>query len=72
MVRSSKWMFLGTGALTGLLTMWSSLAGCQGGTSATTSGETTGSGGTGGTATTTTGGTATGGTTTTTTGGTGR
>lgn len=53
MVRSSKWMFLGTGALTGLLTMWSSLAGCQGGTSAATGGDTTGSGGTGGAGTTT-------------------
>src|SRR4051812_19404468 len=47
MIRRSRFMFLGTSALTGVFAMWSSLAGCQGnGTSTTT--EPSGGGGSGG------------------------
>ena len=53
MVRNGKLMFLGMSAFTGMLAVWSSLAGCQGGTSATT-GDTTSAGGAGGTGATTT------------------
>jgi hypothetical protein len=52
MVRNGKLMFLGVSAFTGMLAVWSSLAGCQGGTSATT-GDTTSAGGAGGTGVTT-------------------
>lgn len=53
MVRNGKLVFLGMSAFTGMLAIWSSLAGCQGGTSATT-GATTNAGGAGGSETTTT------------------
>lgn len=47
MVRNGKMMFLGMSAATGMLAVWSSLAGCQGSTSST-SGDTSNSGGAGG------------------------
>ncbi len=60
MVRNGKLMFLGMSAFTGMLAIWSSLAGCQGGTSATT-GDTSNAGGTGGTGSTTSSASNTGG-----------
>ena len=79
MVRNGKMMFLGMSALTGMLAVWSSLAGCQSDTTST-SGDTTGSGGEGGSNVTSSTGVNVGGgsststassmTTTTTTGGT--
>jgi hypothetical protein len=60
MVRNGKLMFLGMSAFTGMLAVWSSLAGCQGGTSAAT-GETTSAGGAGGTGSTVTSATNAGG-----------
>ena len=47
MVRNGKMMFLGLSAVTGMLAVWSSLAGCQSETTSS-SGETTSAGGTGG------------------------
>jgi hypothetical protein len=60
MVRNGKLMFLGMSAFTGMLAVWSSLAGCQGGTSATT-GASTNAGGSGGEASTTSSATNSGG-----------
>ena len=51
MVRNGKLVFLGLSAFTGMLAIWSSLAGCQGGTSSST-GDTTSAGGAGGTSST--------------------
>lgn len=53
MVRNGKMMFLGMSVATGMLAVWSSLAGCQGDTSSST-GDTTGTGGSGGSEQTTT------------------
>ncbi|MEP7124408.1 MAG: hypothetical protein ABJE95_26000 [Byssovorax sp.] len=58
MVRNGKMVFLGMSAFTGMLAVWSSLAGCQGGTSATT-GASTNAGGSGGAGATTTASSAT-------------
>lgn len=66
MVRNGKMMFLGMSAVTGMLAIWSSLAGCQPDTSSST-GDTTGSGGEGGSGMTTTTGANTGGASTTST-----
>ncbi len=62
MVRNGKMMVLGMSAITGMLAVWSSLAGCQSGTSTSTSGGGGGEGGGEGSSTTSgnTGGASTG------------
>ena len=66
MVRNGKMMFLGMSVATGMLAVWSSLAGCQGDTSSST-GDTTGTGGEGGSNVTSSTGANTGGNSTTST-----
>lgn len=61
MVRNGKMKFLGLSAFTGMLVVWSSMAGCQEGTSTSTSGDTSGGGEGGGVASTTSTGNNTGG-----------